>query len=140
MAPQPDLIEGSRKPRLDLMDHFRDIHKELGVADIRQIVDVALNRGLVPDFIRLSCEKRGLNEMCREALKQKTEDGIPYAQPLDDGLKAKWKQTILFTIEQAIDLLQRKAKAIDCDIGEFRTLEQSYRDRFGDAIPPFTFS
>lgn len=140
MASQPELIKDSRKPYRDLKDSFRELLKELGTPDVDQAVTLALERGLIPDFVRMKSMRRGLCEICRNAWTERTEGGLPFAQPLDDGERPRWKQRILFSCEEAIDLLRRKSKAIDCGIAEFRLLEQDYRTRFGDAIPEFRFA
>jgi hypothetical protein len=137
---QPDLIKDSRQPSKDLDDLFRDIHIELGDASVEAIVDVALERNLVPEFTLRSCAKRGLHEKCRIAISAETDEGLPRAKPISGGPKPLWKQISLFNCEQAIDLLQREAKAISSDIGKFRILEKLFRDRFGNEIPEFKFS
>lgn len=138
MAIQTELVPKSR-PIQQLKDVFRTIHAELGTPSVDEIVKEALRRNLVSDFVKHSCIRRGLHEQCREALKKKTEGKVPYAQPLSDEESAQWKQTILFTCEEAIENLKRKEKAIDADIKEARNLANYWRDRYGDAIPHFSF-
>lgn len=138
VASQASLPTGERIAK----DALKELFKTIGIAPrVSELVDAALERGLIPEEVINSCTRSGLYALCREALKEKeSENGLALAKPLGRGRDARWQKVTLMNEAEAISLLQMEYEAVGADIKEFRKYENYFRDRFGDAIPEFKFS
>ncbi|MFH1741226.1 MAG: hypothetical protein ABIH23_19660 [bacterium] len=137
MASQPQLINN---PFRQARDDVKELHRTLGIAlRISDLIDAGLERGIFPREVLDRCTRDGLAKFCRDALKEKTEAGLPYAKPITSGEDSRWQQLNLFSCEEAVALLSREHNAVKADIVEFHVLLAFFRDRYGSAIPEFPF-
>jgi hypothetical protein len=124
------------------MKRLRDLFQQLGGSmPPRVLADEAVARGVIPDDVLAVCQRRGLTELCRQALKGKTEDRLPFAKPLSaDEDAGEWKQLDLFTYDQAETLILREWAGIANDVQEVLRLHRWCKDKFGLApeLPSLT--
>jgi hypothetical protein len=128
--------------RTAILKRLRDLFRELGGSmPPRVLTDEAIARGVVPTEVLASCQTRGLTELCRLALKGKTEDRLPFAKPTStDEDAGEWKQLELFTYAQAEALILREARGLVADYHELLRLHRWCLAKFGRApeIPELT--
>jgi hypothetical protein len=67
----------------EIRHQIRSLFTELGGnLSIAALVQEVLDRGLIPEHKRKAMLLRGIAEVCREALMENTEKGLPFAKPL----------------------------------------------------------
>lgn len=121
--------------RTAILKCLRELFQELGGSmPPRVLADEAVARGIVPDDVLAACQHRGLTDLCRAALKAKTEDRLPFAKPTStDEDAGEWKQLELFTYTQAEALILREAKGLVDDYHELQRLHRWCVAKFGQA-------
>jgi hypothetical protein len=127
-----------RYNRSDMNRNLRELFRELGGnVPMRVLGDEAVTRGVIPPEEVAHCTSRGVQEICRRALKVKTENGLPFAKPIDgsreDNGDTRWKQIELFSYDEAEALIVRESKAIRDDYQELLLLHRWCALKFGKA-------
>jgi hypothetical protein len=119
--------------RSTLLLKLRDLFRELGGnLPIRAFASEAVDRGVISSEELERCQMVGVQALCRQALKVKTEAGLPFAKPTtEDG--RNWSQLELFTYGQAEALIEREAKALMADYQELVLLKRWCLEKFGRA-------
>jgi hypothetical protein len=92
----------------------------------------AVSRGVIPPEELERCQMRGIQALCRQALKVKTENGLPFAKPTTDD-EENWTNLELFTYDQAEALINREARAVVADYQELLRLHRWCFGKFGQA-------
>jgi hypothetical protein len=126
------------KRRSTMYAELRDLFGELGGnVPMRVLGDSAVARGVIPPEEVKRCTDRGIQEICRRALKVRGENGLPFAKPTsstrDDDGNVEWKQLELFTYDEAAALIVREAKAVVDDYVELQSLHRWCTAKFGRA-------
>lgn len=120
--------------RTAVLKNLRELFANLGGdMPVRVLAEEAITRGVIPSDVLASCQLRGVTELCRQALKTKTESGLPFAKPTSTKSDGEWKQLELFTYEQAESLVLREAQAMVADYHELLRLHRWCFDKFGRA-------
>lgn len=131
-----ELFQGVTRKK-QVMAEIRELFRELGGAvSMSVLADEAVERDVIPPEMVEACQQRGLTALCRQAMKVKTADGLPFAKPIGGSGKnddATWSQLDLFTYDQAVDLVIREATATLADVREVGRLHQWCLNRFGQA-------
>lgn len=113
---------------------LRDLFQELGGNEpIRILAQEAITRGVIPEDELARCQMVGVQALCREALKKKTEAGLPFAKPTSEDEDGNWTNLELFTYDQAEALIRREATAIVADYHELLRLHRWCFSKFGQA-------
>jgi hypothetical protein len=124
-------------PRRALHQKLRELFKELGGnVPMRTLADEAVERGIIPPEELDRCRMLGVIALCRQALKAKGENGLPFAKPTIQDTESPsdtWKQLELFTYAEAEALLAREANGITGDIEEWMNLHRWCYAKFGRA-------
>ncbi len=121
--------------RTAVLKRLRELFQELGGSiPPRILADEAIARNVIPAEVLANCQTRGVTELCRLALKAKTEDRLPFAKPLStDEDAGEWKQLELFTYAQAEALILREARGLVADYRELQRLHRWCLAKFGRA-------
>lgn len=125
-------------PRLfnheDISEAIRGLFIRLGGnVPMRVLAKAIIDRKVLSDEAIERCTMRGLISECRRALRAKTEEGLPYAQPTGRGARTPWRQLDLFTQPMAFALLHRRSQNILEDHEELRRLWAWCLEKFGVA-------
>lgn len=75
----------------------------------------------------------GCSQECREALKEETDAGLPFAKPTSGGRDPEWKQLQLFNYDEMESLINREISAVECDYNKLLRLVKFCKGRFGKA-------
>lgn len=121
--------------RTALFKALRDLFRELGGSlPIRLLAEEAITRGTIPEEVLDMCQVRGVSELCRTALKAKTEDDLPFAKPTSSAENnGEWKQLELFTYQEAQALIAREVDSLTADYQEVERLQRWCLAKFGRA-------
>lgn len=116
-------------------EQIRVLFKELGSClSMSRLATAAIERGVIPPEVLATCQLRGVQEFCRDAMKQKGDDGLPFAKPLGRSRQNRdWQQLDLFTYEQAEELIDNEAAAVCADYHELLRLHRWCLQKFGRA-------
>jgi len=113
---------------------IRDYFVTLGGAvPLRELAIKLQRNNVLPQPVVDACTRRGLMDLCRKALRAKTDERLPFAQPTGDSRRARWVQLDLFTRVQAYALLNRRSKGMADDFDELRHLHAWCLEKFGSA-------
>ena len=96
---------------------IRKLFTELGGnSPARAVAEKAIERGIIPDWKLKALTLRGATELVRDALKELTPDRVPFAAPLSTGPNAPWKQTEIFSYEEAAEVFCHRMGGITSDL------------------------
>lgn len=112
---------------------IRELFAEVGRVSISTLAQTAIDRGLIEDEALLQCQMRGLAELCRAALKRRTEEQLPFAQPISGAEDGEWAQLDLFSREELFGLIHARVAALAADNAELRLLRGFCLRKFGEA-------
>jgi len=123
--------------RTTMHQQLRDLFRELGGSvPMRVLGEEAMARGVIPPEEVARCTLRGIQEICRRALKFKTENGVPFAKPMGEDetdTETRWKQLELFTLIEARAMILRHVKSLREDHSELLVLHRWCFAKFGEA-------
>lgn len=109
---------------------IRDIFNRRGRGSICDTWEEA--RTVLPPRVLESAMRRGGHALCREALKQTDERGLPMAKPTGSE-EGEWAQLALFTHAELSNLIVRESRALIADWQKLRQLRDYCVERFGSA-------
>jgi hypothetical protein len=105
----------------------------MGMPDIRSLARECEASGLWDEAqlegFRLTAEQK----ICRTALHDEDEHGVPYALPISAGAGAKWKQVALFEFIDFAFVIGSQCKQLGEFHAKIKTLQDLCRQRFGTA-------
>jgi|SRR5580765_2250548 len=104
-----------------------------GSVPLRELAIKLQSNHVLPQPVVDACTRRGLMDLCRKALRAKTEERLPFAQPTGTSSRSRWIQLDLFTQAQAFALLNRRSQGMADDFDELRHLHAWCLEKFGSA-------
>ena len=115
---------------------IRSLFKELGGSvPVRVLAEHAIAQGLIPPDEIARCTHRGVQDLCKRALKVKTANGVPFAKPIQgtEDESDSWTQLELMTYEELAGVITREVRALVKDYHEVQVLVRFCEAKFGRA-------
>ena len=107
--------------------------KRGGNIPIHDLAAALIAEKVLPAGVVERAALRGITETCRRALSVISTEGVPYAQPLGTGRKARWKQLDLYTHADFSQLIAQRVRNLEEDFEMTRRLQICCLERFGSA-------
>jgi hypothetical protein len=124
---------------------LRDLFERLGGnIPIRALATQAIRRRLIPLEELRRCRLKGVQDLCKAALKTKMRNGLAFAKPVprdedDDEADEKdadpWKQLELFTRDELFGLIHAEWVGNTRDMDEVFRLADFCEAKYGEAPP-----
>lgn len=104
-----------------------------GNIPIRDLAHTVIDQDLLPKDKLQALLHSAVADECREALKQLTEEGLPYAKPVAKSKDGVWKQLDLMSYSELASTIEADAERITQDYERLLVLVRYCKKRFGKA-------